>query len=271
MATPSVDHDPEPGSDPRVDDPDDGSGAPRTAEPAGGVLSGFAPLLLLRAAHPRQVIVMAAGLAAAASVAGRPGREIGLIAATVLVGQAVLGWHNDLVDRRRDRRVEAVGKPVADGRLDPGGVWFVLACAVLLLVPLAVANGVRAGVCYLLSVAIGMLGNVLLRRGLLSWVPWAASFALYPAFLSFGGWGGATEGSPPEPAMVALAAVLGVGVHLFTALWGLVPDHEEGWTYLPLRIGLRIGAGRVLTLASVWILASLAGLAFVGTYRGLSQ
>ena len=41
-----------------------------------------------------------------------------------------------------------------------------------------------------MALAIGLLGNVALRRGLFSWVPWAASYALYPAFLSYGGWGG---------------------------------------------------------------------------------
>lgn len=287
MARPPLDLDPEHGdqtgpplrSD-AAEDPGGPGGPGRTGE-AGeaaeayvapdGVLARFTPFLLIRAAHPRQAVLTAGAMAGAAALAGRPGREIALVAATVLVGQAILGWHNDLVDRERDRRFRARGKPVADGRLDPGGLWFVLACGVLLLVPLSVANGVRAGLCYLLAVAIGMLANLRFRRGFWSWLPWAASFALYPAFLSFGGWGGATVGSPPEPAMVALAALLGIGVHLLTALWGLVPDHEEGWTYLPLRIGLRVGAGRVLTLASVWIAASVTAMAFVATYRGLSR
>ena len=234
-------------------------------------LRNLLPLLLVRAAHPRQGLITAAGLAGAAALAGRPGREIGLVFLTVLVGQSVMGWHNDLVDRERDRRHQIAGKPVADGRLDPGTVWFTLACGVLVLVPLAVAGGVRAGLVYLFTVALGLLGNLILREGLLSWVPWAASFALYPAFLSYGGWGGATTGSAPEPAMSLLAALLGIGVHVVVSLWGLVPDHADGWGYLPLKVGLRIGAGRLLTLASVWIGACLVAMAFVGTYRGLSR
>ncbi|CAB4724783.1 unannotated protein [freshwater metagenome] len=137
--------------------------------------------------------------------------------------------------------------------------------------PLSVANGVTAGACYLASVAIGVLANLVLRQGLLSWVPWAAAFALYPAFLSYGGWGGATEGSPPQPAMVVLAAVLGIGVHVLRSLWGFVPDHADGWTYLPLRIGLRIGAGRLLTAAAVWCGLTVLAMAFVGTYVGFEQ
>ena len=269
MARPSLDLEP----DPDHEESDAESAAPddRAYPVPDGPLARFTPLLLVRAAHPRLAIATGAAMAAAAALAGRPGREVALVATTVLVGQTILGWHNDLVDQDRDRRFRARGKPVADGRLDPGGLWFALACAVLLLVPLSVANGVRAGLCYLLAVAIGMLGNLRLRRGLFSWLPWAASYSLLPAFLSFGGWGGASVGAPPEPAMIGLAALLGVGVHLLTALWGLVPDHEEGWTYLPLRIGLRVGAGRVLTLASLWIGASLTAMAFVATYRGLSR
>ena len=82
-----------------------------------------------------------------------------------------------------------------------------------------------------------------------SWVPWAAAFALYPAFLSYGGWGGQERGAPPEIAVTVLAAVLGVGVHLLTSLWGLVADNEDNWTYLPLRLGRRIGASRLLWVA----------------------
>jgi 4-hydroxybenzoate polyprenyltransferase len=240
--------------------------------PAGGFsLRNLTPLLLIRAAHPRQGLLTAAGLAVAAALSNRPTREVALVFATVLVGQTLLGWHNDLVDRARDATHRTPGKPVADGRLDPGTAWFALACGVLLVVPLSISNGVTAGVTYLLSLLVGLLGNLALRRGFLSWLPWAAAFALYPAFLSYGGWGGQDTGGPPEPLMAGLAALLGIGVHFLTALWGLVPDNEEGWTYLPLKLGLRLGAGRLLAVTTVYIVAVLVGLAFAGTYVGLRQ
>ena len=46
------------------------------------------------------------------------------------------------------------GKPVADGRLDPGTVWFVLAVGVFVVVPLSIANGVYAGSAYLISLGV---------------------------------------------------------------------------------------------------------------------
>ncbi len=211
------------------------------------------------------------GLATAAALDGRPLREIGLVLATVLVGQAVLGWHNDLVDRARDLRHDTPGKPVASGLLDPGTVWFSLICGVLLVVPLSITSGVTAGSAYLISLVIGLLANVVLRRGLLSWLPWAASYALFPAFLSYGGWGGDATGNPPQISITVLAALLGVGAHFLRALPGLVADHEDGWRSLPLRIAVRTGATKLLVISLVWTALVLAGLLVLGSQVGLDQ
>jgi len=229
------------------------------------------PLLLLRTAHPLQAVLTAGALATAAAFAGRPGREVLVVALTVLTGQAILGWHNDLVDRVRDERHQTPGKPLADGRLDPGTAWFALACAVLLVVPLSVSTGITAGSCYLLSLAIGMLGNVALRTGPLSWLTWAVAFSLYPAYLAYGGWGGQAEGGAPQLAMTLLAAALGVGVHVLRSTFGLVSDHEDGWTYLPLTLGLKLGATRLLALASAYVVVVGLAVIVVGGTLGLRQ
>jgi hypothetical protein len=261
----------EPADEP-VTEPAAAAPAPRRGRPERRrTLAHTIPVLLLRAAHPRQALITAAGLAVAAALSGRAGREVGLVFATVLVGQAILGWHNDLMDRRRDERRLPSGKPIADGYLDPGTAWFALSCGVLLVVPLAVSNGVTAGCVYLASLGIGLVGNVVLRRGLFSWLPWAAAFALYPAFLSYGGWGGAATGNPPEVAMVVLAALLGIGVHVLCALPGLVADHEDGYRHVPLRLALKIGATRLLVLALAWTVLDLVGLLTVGNAVGLSR
>lgn len=219
-----------------------------------------ATLLLTRASHPRLALLTAAALAAAAALSGREPREVGLVLATVLVGQAVLGWHNDLVDRRIDREAGRVDKPLATGEVDAGNAWFAIACGALLVVPLALTNGVTAGSYYLVSLAVGVLGNVLLRGGALSFLPRAAAYALYPAFLSYGGWGGQAIGSPPLPLVVVLAALLGVGVHVLAALPDLVGDHQVGRRHLPLRIALRTGAPRLLVLAVAYTALVVAGL-----------
>ena len=186
----------------------------------------------------------------------------------MLVGQAVVGWHNDLVDRERDAAHDRPGKPLASGALEPGSVWFALACGVLLLVPLALGNGVTAGCAYLLSVAVALLGNVVLRRTAFSWLPWAASYGLLPAFLSYGGWGGQAEGEPPTLLVTAIAALLGIAVHFLLALPDLVDDNADGLRHLPLRVALRTGAPRLLWITvavTVFLAASLVvALATVG-------
>lgn len=234
-------------------------------------LAHATPVLLLRSAHPRQAALTAGGLAVAAALTGRAGREVALVLVTVLVGQAILGWHNDLVDRRRDATRLPSGKPIADGYLDPGTAWFALVCAVLLVVPLSIQNGVTAGAAYLASLAVGILGNVALRRSWLSWLPWAVAYGLYPFFLSYGGWGGDATGEPPQVAIVVLAAALGIGVHVLCALPGLVADHEDGVRSLPLRIALRTGATRLLVLALAWTVLAVVALLVVGNSTGLAQ
>ena len=261
----------EEGSDTVVAEP---NGAPRRRRP--GRLSvrrlrDIWPLLLIRAAHPRQALATAVGVGAVAALAGRPTREVGVVALTVLIGQVILGWHNDIVDRDRDARHHTPRKPVADGRLEPGTVWFALTIAVLIVVPLAISTGVVAGINYLISVMIGVLANVALRQGLFSWVPWALSFALYPAYISYGGWGGEAEGPAPEAVMTLLAGLLGIGVHFLRSIWGLVADNEDGWSYLPLRLGLRLGATKLLVLTSTYLVVVVALLAVAGSMVGLSQ
>lgn len=226
-------------------------------------------LLLVRAAHPRQAVATAAVLGTAAAVAGRPLREVALVAGTVLVGQSVLGWADDLADRRRDER-HRPDKPLSRGSLDPGTVWFALSCAVLLVVPLAISHGRRAGLAYLALLALAAVGDRLLHARVLSFLPWTASFALYPAFLAYGGWNGVGTETPPTVAMTALAAALGLGVHVLTALPGLVHDHEEGERSLPLVLALRTGTPRLLLLAGVFTALVSVAILITGRTVGLT-
>ena len=190
---------------------------------------------------------------------------------TVLVGQTVLGWDNDLVDERADREDERAGKPLVGGGLERGTLSFWLACAVLLVVPLSLSSGIEAGLAYLLSLDVGVLGNRVLRNGRLSWLLWALAFGLYPAYLSYGGWGGGTQGDPPTIAITAAAALLGVGVHVLAALGGLVDDNRAGRRHVALRLALRLGAPRLMFLTGVYCALVVGGIALLGTTVGLSQ
>lgn len=241
------------------------------ADPRPQVRGRRQALLLTRAGHPRLALLTAVALAGAAALSGREPREVALVLATVLVGQAVLGWHHDLADRRTDREAGRDDKPLATGEVDAANAWFAIACGALLVVPLALSNGITAGSYYLVSLAVGLLGNVVLRGSALSFLPFAAAYALYPAFLSYGGWGGEVTGSPPLPLMVALAALLGVGVHVLVALPDLVADNQVGRRHLPLRMALRTGAPRLLVLAIAYTALVVAGLLVAALAFGLRQ
>jgi 4-hydroxybenzoate polyprenyltransferase len=235
-------------------------------------LKRLLPVALFRACHPRQAFLTSAILAAAAALAGRQGREIGLVFATALVGNVLLGWHNDVVDADRDRSHERHNKPVAADHVDKSTMWFAIACAVLLVVPLSIANGIEAGISFLVYVAVGMAANAgLLRRSRLSFLTWMASFGMLPAFLSYGGWAGEGGGGPPSLLLTGLAALLGVGVHLLTSLPGLVDDNKDGIRHFPLTLAIRTGAPKLLLISVIYTTVVSAGILIAGLEVGLVQ
>jgi 4-hydroxybenzoate polyprenyltransferase len=228
-------------------------------------------IALVLASHPHFSALLAVGLAAAAAVSGRTTREVGLVLVTVLVGRMTAGWLNDVADRGRDVAVERHDKPVARGWVHPSTVTFAVACATCLLVPLSISNGTQAGLAHLGSVAAAWAYNTRIKLTSWSWLPWALSFALLPAFLSYGGWGGGLHGAPPTWEITGLAALLGIGIHVLVALPDLVADNRNGVRSLPLRIALRTGASKLLWLTVGYLLLVGAGLVVAGLTVGLRQ
>jgi 4-hydroxybenzoate polyprenyltransferase len=230
------------------------------------------PVVLARAAHPRQALLTTVVLTGAAAMAGRSLEEVGLVAATVLIGQVILGWHNDVVDAQRDREHARPDKPVALEHVDRGTVTFAIAVAVLAVVPLSIANGMEAGLTHLGILAVAMLTNAgVLRRSRFSYLPWMVTFGLFPAFLSYGGWAGVGAGGPPTIALTLLAALLGIGVHVLRSLPGLVDDNKDGLRTFPLRIALKTGAPRLLLFAGAYTAAVSVGILIAALGVGLVQ
>ena len=226
---------------------------------------------LVLASHPLPTLAMTVALAAAAALSGRAAVEVGLVAVTVLTGQLTVGWINDVVDRERDRQVGRQDKPVAMGWIDPGTVNFATICMVLLVIPLSVANGTVAGLAHLAAVLSAWMYNFYFKRTVLSWLPYAVSFGLLPAFLSYGGLGGGYHGGPPTIAMTVLAALLGIGIHFLNTLPDLVEDNEMGLRHLPLRVALRIGAPRLLWISTAFTALVGLGVVIAALTVGLRQ
>jgi 4-hydroxybenzoate polyprenyltransferase len=226
---------------------------------------------LVRSAHPKQAVVLAAVLGVLAAVDGRPQREYLATAAAVLVVQLSLGLSNDLSDQGHDYRAQVAGKPIANGTLAGGRAGYWMMVLVLLSVPLAVQNGSIAGVALLATLPIGWVHNRWLHRTAFSWVGWTLSAALMPAFLSYGGWAGGLHGDPPTLAVTGAAAAVGFCLHFVTTLGDLVDDNAAGARNLPLRVALRIGAPRLLVLTILLTTLAVAGLVAASLTVGLRQ
>ena len=237
----------------------------RSGKPRGLALS------LVLSCHPLPSLAMTVALTVAALLSGRPAIECLLVAATILSGQLTVGWINDVVDRDRDRQVGRTDKPVAMGWIDPGTVTFATAVAVLVVIPLSMANGTAAGIAHLLAVLSAWTYNFWFKKTVLSWLPYAVSFGLLPAFLSYGGLGGGMHGAPPTVAMTVLAALLGIGIHFLNTLPDLVQDNQTGVRHLPLRIALKIGAPRLLWISLAYTVLVGAGLVVAAFTVGLRQ
>lgn len=170
--------------------------------------------------------VLAWGVGAAPGTAWR-------VALAVLLGQLSVGWSNDWLDAARDRRSGRTDKPVVRGHLAPTTLRAaaVLAAAACLLASWSL--GVVAGSLHVLAVASAWSYNAVLKRTAASWVPYAVSFGLLPAFVV-----ATLPGTPlPEPWVVLTGALLGVGAHLLNALPDLEDDLRTGVRGLPHRWG----------------------------------
>lgn len=234
--------------------------------------------------HPLPTVAMTSALTTGARLTGRSGGDCALVAGTVLTGQLTVGWLNDLLDRDRDVRVGRRDKPLAAGRIDPGTVAAAIAGASTLVVPLSLANGRASGAAHLGAVASAWAYDLGLKRTALSWLPYAVSFGLLPAFLSYGGStsgpagaeargavDGHGHGGPPTVEMTALAALFGVGVHFLNTIPDLEEDERTGIRHLPLRVARRVGVRRLRALSIGLTAVTGAGMLAAGRTVGVAR
>lgn len=222
---------------------------------------------MLRAAHPQPTAAVTTLATAVAASAGRSAAGCMLVAATVLTGQLSIGWSNDVVDARRDAVAGRRDKPIAAGEISPRTVAGACAVALALCLPLSFANGWRAGLVHLGLVAGGWAYNLGLKRTLLSFVPYAVSFGILPAFLSLG-----LDGHPlPRPWVVLASALLGVGAHFLNVVPDVRDDLDAGVRGLPQRLGergARTGGALLLAAASAVVTFGPGGDVPTWAYAG---
>ncbi len=219
---------------------------------------GRAAAALLGASHPVPSLAVTALATAVSVAAGRSAAGAVLVAAAVLSGQLSIGWSNDLLDRRRDLAAHRRDKPVATGVVAVKTVQAACAAAAVSCVPLSLASGWRAGVVHLLAVAGGWAYNLGLKRTILSFLPYAVSFAFLTAFVTLGLPGHAW----PRPWVLAAGALLGVGAHFLNVVPDVADDLEAGVRGLPQRIGAArsaVAGAALLAVASVLVVLGPGG------------
>jgi len=227
--------------------------------------------LLVLASHPVQAVLIAGAIGVLAFYSDRGLGESLVAAAAVLLVQLALGLHNDACDAELDAAARAPRKPVGAGELPPGNARFVGLLLVVIAIPVSLLNGSVAAPALLLTLPIGYVHNRILHRTAASFVGWMLTFALFPVFLAYGGWGAGRHGDDPTWQFIVVSAFVGLCVHLATSLPDLVGDNAAGICSLPLRIALKIGAPRLLIGTVVVSLVVLGAFIWIGLDPGLRQ
>jgi 4-hydroxybenzoate polyprenyltransferase len=225
--------------------------------------------LLLRAAHPRQAVLLGVAIGVLAFYSDRGLGPSAVAAAAVLLVQLAAGLMNDIFDAVADRRAERAAKPIAAGQLPAGNASFLAVVLVLLAVPVSLQSGTLAGLALLVTLPVAFVHDRILHRTPASFLGWMVTFALLPVFLAYGGWGGGRHGADPTWQFILVSAFVGLCVHLATALPDLVGDNAAGTRSLPLVLALRIGAPRLLVATVVLSAIVLAAFIAVGIDPGL--
>lgn len=224
-------------------------------------MNGRSARALLDASHPLPTAAVTAVVAGLALAAGRDAVGVALVAAAVLTGQLSVGWCNDARDADRDLRAGRTEKPVVRGDITAPALWVAAGLALAATTALSyAAAGPVGGTAHVLAVASAWCYDLWLKPTLLSPLPYAVSFGLIPAFVTYG----LTPPTAPAAWLTAAAALLGVGAGLANAVPDVESDLRVGAGGLVARIGPRAAAVAALGCVAAAVALLLANLGLGG-------
>jgi 4-hydroxybenzoate polyprenyltransferase len=209
---------------------------------------------LIQACHPGPTAVVTLVISIMAFAAGRDLRGVILMGTAALTGQLSVGWSNDAHDAVRDQQAARTNKPTVRGQITASQLWMFAIAAVIMCVPLSfIAAGFRGGLAHLIAVASAWAYNFYFKTTRLSWLPYAISFGLIPAFVTYG----LTPSHAPAVWLTAAASLMGVGAHLANALPDLESDASIDAGGAAVALGRRrtsfIAVGLLLTAIALLI------------------
>jgi 4-hydroxybenzoate polyprenyltransferase len=206
---------------------------------------------VVTATHFPQALAMVLLMTVATAVSGGTWLSVALVFFASAAGQATVGWTNDVHDAEADRAAGRITKPTVRGDVHPDDLRLPIVVSVILTVPLSfLAAGWWGGAAHIAAVGSALVYNFFLARTVWSWVPYAVSFALMPAFV-------AQASGPalwPTVPITLLSVLVGVTAHILNAIPDIDVDRESGWG------GLAVSLGKSWSMVLVAVLACLAAV-----------
>ncbi len=173
------------------------------------------------------------------------------IAVSVLSGQLIVGWSNDLHDYQDDLSHNRSYKPLVSGLLSKKFlkqalfVTLPISFAINLVGPL----GIKGGALYLLGIAFGVLYNFYFKYNFLSPLPYAVGFAALPSCIAI------SKNETPPTWMWLGGALFGMAAHFINVIKDMEADRSSGIGGLPQRLGRRGSIGAAALLIALGVLA----------------
>jgi len=199
---------------------------------------------LFASSHPGPTVAVTVLAVVLGSAVGLPPLRTALLGVVVFVGQLSIGWSNDWLDARRDRRSGRQDKPVARGDLSVSAVRAAALLAGAASIPLSASLGWASAASHLLFLVCGWAYNLGLKATAWSVVPFIVGFGALPAVVTFA----AVPPIVPAAWTLAVGGLFGVAIHFTNALPDLEDDLRTGVRGLPHRLGART-AGRTAFVA----------------------
>ena len=210
---------------------------------------------MVEACHPGPTATVTVVVTALAAAAGRDAVGLALVAVATLSGQLSVGWCNDANDADRDRRAARAGKPTVRGDVTAAVLWRAATAVLGATVAFSyLAAGPVGGSAHVVAVLSAWTYNLLLKTTILSALPYAVSFGLVPAFVTYG----LTPPAPPPGWLVVTCALLGVSAHLANAIPDVDSDELVGAGGVVAAVGVRVAsiAALVCLVGAVGLLAA---------------
>jgi 4-hydroxybenzoate polyprenyltransferase len=216
----------------------------------------------VRVIHPFPTLMNVVTTGALALIALR-GRQAPLAVLQLMLAmfaiQASIGIVNDLLDRDRDR-ASGRAKPLVDGEFSVLSARVAATICLIVAVVLSAGFGIAAWLLAMAGLACGLTYDLWLKRTWASPLPYLVALPLLPLWV----WVALGRFRPALLALIPLACLIGLALHLANALTDFDADALTGDSGLVQRLGRRraialcwgsFGLALLLALASGRVVA----------------